>query len=116
MGSVFGEAKYRAFAEADLFLFPSTLPWESFGLVLVEAAHFGLPCIATQPLVGEGLSTRFHFHIPPGDPAVLTEAILAATRQPGKAEEIRAEALAHFSAARFGSNMRALLTRVILKN
>jgi glycosyltransferase involved in cell wall biosynthesis len=39
-----GEEKWRQFAAADLFVFPSVAP-ESFGLVLVEAMMWALPIV-----------------------------------------------------------------------
>lgn len=37
----------KVFRSADLFTFP-TVPWESFGIVLVEAMASGLPVVATD--------------------------------------------------------------------
>jgi glycosyltransferase involved in cell wall biosynthesis len=47
-GLLFGRAKLEAFGRADLFVFPSVAPYESFGLVMVEAMMWGLPIIATD--------------------------------------------------------------------
>jgi glycosyltransferase involved in cell wall biosynthesis len=47
-GVLTGAAKWRAFEEAALFVFPSVAPYESFGLVLAEAMMFGLPILATD--------------------------------------------------------------------
>lgn len=46
LGAVSGEAKEAFFEELDLFIFPTTYPTESFGLVLLEALVRGVPCIA----------------------------------------------------------------------
>ena len=43
-GTLRGEALARAFASADLFVFPSTS--ETFGNVTLEAMASGLPCVA----------------------------------------------------------------------
>lgn len=48
LGVVSGEKKDRAFARADLFLFPSVAPYESFGLVLAEAMMWSLPIVASD--------------------------------------------------------------------
>lgn len=48
LGIVSGEAKRRTFGRADLFVFPSVAPYESFGLVMVEAMMWGLPVVASD--------------------------------------------------------------------
>jgi glycosyltransferase involved in cell wall biosynthesis len=47
-GVLTGTEKWRAFERASLFIFPTIAPYESFGLVLVEAMMFGLPILATD--------------------------------------------------------------------
>lgn len=47
-GLLTGKAKDAAFANADLFVFPTIAPYESFGLVLVEAMMWGLPIVASD--------------------------------------------------------------------
>jgi len=47
-GLLTGRAKLEAFGRADLFVFPSVAPYESFGLVMVEAMMWGLPIVATD--------------------------------------------------------------------
>ncbi len=46
MGYMQGEALSRAYASADIFVFPSAL--ETFGLVVVEAMAAGLPVVASR--------------------------------------------------------------------
>jgi glycosyltransferase involved in cell wall biosynthesis len=48
LGLITGEAKRKAFQEADLFCFPSFFESESFGVVLLEAMQAGLPVVATR--------------------------------------------------------------------
>lgn len=111
-GHLSGEAKFRAFAEADLFLFPSRYPWESFPLVLLEAAHFGLPCLSYQPLIGErGLSAAFHRRVRAGDTLSLAAEALALTGNIALAAEIRAEARRKFNLDDFGRRMAEALMR-----
>ena len=43
-----GEAKYQAFAQADVFCYPTFFEAETFGLVALEAMQFGLPVVATR--------------------------------------------------------------------
>ena len=47
-GVLTGRAKLEAFGRADLFVFPSVAPYESFGLVMIEAMMWGLPIVATD--------------------------------------------------------------------
>lgn len=43
-----GKELDTAYAEADLFIFSSVAPYESFGMVLIEAMRFSLPLITTN--------------------------------------------------------------------
>ncbi len=43
-----GQELDAAYAEADLFIFSSVAPYESFGMVLIEAMRFSLPLITTN--------------------------------------------------------------------
>lgn len=43
-----GDAKWEYYRKAHIFLFPSYVPAETFGLVLVEAMCFSLPIVATR--------------------------------------------------------------------
>jgi glycosyltransferase involved in cell wall biosynthesis len=47
-GVLTDRAKAKAFGRADLFVFPTVAPYESFGLVLAEAMAWGLPIVATR--------------------------------------------------------------------
>ncbi len=47
-GVLTGHAKAAAFGLADLFVFPTIAPYESFGLVLAEAMAWELPIVATR--------------------------------------------------------------------
>ena len=47
-GVLRGREKWDRFANADLFVFPSVAPYESFGLVLVEAMMWQLPIVAVD--------------------------------------------------------------------
>ncbi len=47
-GVLTGRAKAEAFGRADAFIFPTIAPYESFGLVLLEAMMWALPILATD--------------------------------------------------------------------
>lgn len=44
-GPKYGKEKREFFVHSDVFIFPTY--WETFGLVLLEAMEYGLPCIST---------------------------------------------------------------------
>jgi len=43
-----GDDKWQAYADADIFIFPSHYEAENFPLVLIEAMAFGLPIVSTN--------------------------------------------------------------------
>jgi glycosyltransferase involved in cell wall biosynthesis len=47
-GVLVGRAKAEAFGRADLLVFPTVAPYESFGLVLAEAMSWSLPIVASR--------------------------------------------------------------------
>lgn len=47
-GPMKGAEKWQAYADADLFIFPSHYEAENFPLVLIEAMAFGLPIVSTH--------------------------------------------------------------------
>ncbi|MEO1615881.1 MAG: glycosyltransferase family 4 protein [Planctomycetota bacterium] len=47
-GILRGDAKWQAYASADIFCFPTHYESESFGLVVIEAMQFELPVVATD--------------------------------------------------------------------
>ena len=92
-----------AMARASLFVHPS--PRETFGVVAVEALATGLPVVATDSGgVTEILGPepeRLGALVPPNDPTVLGEAILATLdrRDEFDAAELRAAVVRRFGAA-----------------
>ncbi len=82
MGYLFGERLARAYASADIFVFPSRL--ETFGLVVIEAMAAGLPVVAARvggvaEIVSDGLNG---YAFESGDEARLRENVrkIAASR------------------------------------
>jgi glycosyltransferase involved in cell wall biosynthesis len=47
-GTLIGDDKWRSYAGADVFCFPTFYESESFPVVLLEAMQFGLPVVATR--------------------------------------------------------------------
>lgn len=77
LGVIGGAEKRAAFARADLFIFPSVAPYESFGLVLVEAMMWNLPILASDwrgngDVVGTAGGRLFS---PPNSVVALTKAL-----------------------------------------
>lgn len=74
-GSLTGSAKWSAFAEADVFCFPSNV--DNFGLVVLEAMMMGLPVVASdwcgmKDLVADG---KTGFRAPRGDSAAFADKL-----------------------------------------
>ncbi len=75
LGPVFGDAKWQALADADIFAFPSF--HEAFPLSVLEALAAGLPIVATDVGgVSDALTEREGgFLVPPRDAAALQTAL-----------------------------------------
>ena len=62
-GPKYGKDKKIYFTQSDVFVFPTYYHGETFGLVLLEAMEYGLPCISTFeggiPSVVEDAKTGF---------------------------------------------------------
>jgi glycosyltransferase involved in cell wall biosynthesis len=83
-GYLTGEPLARAYASADVFVFPSA--FESFGLVLLEAMASGLPVVSSrvggaQDLITEGIS-GYTFAV--NDVEALVCAVEQIVREPGR--------------------------------
>ncbi|ARS41666.1 hypothetical protein CA265_19230 [Sphingobacteriaceae bacterium GW460-11-11-14-LB5] len=48
LGTKIEAEKWKVFGEADIFCFPTRVPSETFGIVLVESMQFKVPIIATR--------------------------------------------------------------------
>lgn len=47
-GVLIGKRKWKAFARADIFCFPTYFESETFGIVILEAMQFALPVVSTR--------------------------------------------------------------------
>ncbi|MBU6332879.1 MAG: glycosyltransferase [Chloroflexi bacterium] len=107
------ESELPAFYRSlDLFVLPSHLRAEAFGIVLAEALASGVPCISTE--LGTGTSwVNQHgttgLVVPPGDATALADAIRRLLADPGLRQQMataaRARALEQF-------DRRVMLDRV----
>lgn len=116
LGRVDDRTRADLWAAADLFIMPNrALPGdaEGFGLVAAEAAHAGLPVVATAvegilDAVHDGVTGRL---VPPEQPAVLAEAILALLADRGDLPRTaRQHAGEHFTWDAVGDRYAAALT------
>lgn len=64
----------KVYKAADLFTYP-TAPWESFGIVLVEAMASGLPVVATKDPIRREIVGRAGFFVNPKKTARYASAI-----------------------------------------
>jgi|GEM_PF-776522 glycosyltransferase involved in cell wall biosynthesis len=74
LGFVEGEAKHRAFSEADVFVLPTKA--EGLPISILEAMRYSLPIISTRVgAIPEIVDSDFGFVIDPGDQERLKECI-----------------------------------------
>jgi glycosyltransferase involved in cell wall biosynthesis len=106
-GQLTGDDKWEAYAEADVFFFPTHYSSEASPIVLMEAVGAGLPIISTRwagiPAMLEGcMSARL---LPIRSPSIYAEALLdllaGKGRQSGVPEVARAFYLDHFLPQKF---------------
>lgn len=88
-GPLDGDAKWQAFADADLLCFPSFYEAEAFSVALLEAMSFGLPVVASDwrgagAIVEPGVTGLL---VPPKDAVALAGALARLIERP----ELRAE-------------------------
>ena len=64
----------KIYQKADLFSFP-TVPWESFGIVLIEAMASGLPVVATDDPIRREIIGSAGLFVDPTDTDAYSKAI-----------------------------------------
>jgi glycosyltransferase involved in cell wall biosynthesis len=79
-GAIFGEAKWAAYRDADVFVLPSQN--ENFGNTAAEAVAAGTPVIVTEQCGIAPLLADVAGLVVPHDPGALARAIIAVTGDP----------------------------------
>ena len=121
LGQVSDETRADLHGGADLYLMPNRPvagDAEGFGLVGAQAAHAGLPVVATAlegvtDAVVDGVTGRL---VPPSDPGAVAEAVVALLADPAErarlAASARVEAPRRFSWDSVGDRYAAALARL----
>jgi glycosyltransferase involved in cell wall biosynthesis len=89
-GQQIDDGKWRFFARADIFCFPSYYESESFGIVLIEALAFGVPIVSTrwrgiQSAVADG---ETGFLVPVKDPEATASQLAVLLESPALRQEM----------------------------
>ena len=116
-GPRYGEDKWKAFSDADVFAFPTFYPDECFPLVVLEAMGVGLPVVTTTEgalpeMIREGENG---FLCPKQDPYALADALARLLSDPAlrtrMGESGRARYETSFTLDRFERNIVEILKR-----
>lgn len=99
LGVLQGEDKWQAYANADVFFFPSHYQSENFPMVLIEAMAYGLPIVSTRwrgipQLIGDSdaaILGKIHA------PEEYAEALDALLNDQQRRDDMAAAAMAHYS-------------------
>lgn len=99
-GQVLGEAKEKQFAQANIFLLPTSYPWEGQPLSIIEALAFSTPVISCYhmgipELVEDGVSG---FFVEPKSTKTIASTIIKMTTDPQSYSIMSAAARAHYEA------------------
>jgi glycosyltransferase involved in cell wall biosynthesis len=117
-GRLTGASKLQAYADADLFCFPTFFEAETFGVVLLEAMQCGLPVVASDfrgvgSVVAPDVSG---FLVPPRDAGALAERVAVlladAERRRAMGDAGRRRYCEHFTLERWLQEMESALLSV----
>ncbi|MCB8982260.1 MAG: glycosyltransferase [Ardenticatenaceae bacterium] len=110
----------RLYAAADVFVLPSNVRAEAFGLVLLEAMASGLPCVTTE--VGTGTSFvvqdgQTGLVVPPQDEGALATAVSHLLQHPDLRRQMgqngRARLLAEFTTPKMVARVEAVYRQLL---
>ncbi len=116
LGVLSGDAKFKTFASADLFCFPTFFPSETFSVVLVEALSFGLPVVTTDwrgipSIVEDG---RSGFVVPIKDEVAVADRLQELIENPALRESMgrsgRDRYVSNFTVERFHDRLDGIFT------
>jgi glycosyltransferase involved in cell wall biosynthesis len=98
VGQLTGDDKWQAYADADVFFFPSHYASEATPIVLMEALGMGLPLVTTRwagiPAMLEGCETARL--CPVRSPADFAAALVATAEELGSAADLAARAKSYY--------------------
>lgn len=99
-GQVLGAEKDQQFAQANVFLLPTSYPWEGQPLSIIEALAFSIPVISCYhkgipELIADGVTGRF---VEPRSAKTIADAVLEMTSSPEVYTRMSAAARAHYEA------------------
>lgn len=120
-GPKYGKDKKAYFTQSDVFVFPTYYHGETFGLVLLEAMEYGLPCISTFeggiPSVVEDAKTGFL--VPQRDANVLSDKMAYFIEHPEMRSVMgdngRKRFLSCFTIDKFEQHLRDILDSCVNK-
>ena len=117
-GQLIGEDKWRAYADADIFCFPSFYRSEAFPLVVIEALSFALPVVSTlwRGIPDIVADTECGYLVPPHDADALADRLQRLLADPDLRQRLgengRQRFLSRFTSAAYRRAMEAVFRAV----
>lgn len=114
-GPVYGEEKDQLFHKMDVLVFPTSFDKETFGIVNIEAMHYGVPVIsspvgAIPEIIRDGING---YIVAPDDIATLAERVITLVRDPDLRRRMGAAGrqlfARHYSLEAYSANVRRAL-------